>query len=121
MLVNDKMNGRSPGHRPAPGPDWRRLPARAFLLAASDGRDQVIRGAGILPATLRAVAFPEKPEPSSTQIPPISNRDSKLLETPVTHTKQTTEVTSNRVNFHPVSEANYTVPIKDMPRLAPHH
>jgi hypothetical protein len=112
MLLDVKMNWTRPGQPLAPGPAWR-LPARRFLSVTSAGRDSVVRGAGILPAALRA-GFREKPEPSTTQISFISNRHSKLLETPVTRTKQKIEVVSNRDKIHPVSEANYTVPVSQL-------
>src|ERR1700683_3457061 len=83
MLVNDKINGTSPGHPPAPGPARRSVP--------------LPRGAGILPATLRPAAHNDNRQPP----PPISNRDWKLLETPVTHTKQTTDSFLIETKLHP--------------------
>src|ERR1700733_1276388 len=103
MLVNDKINGRSLGHSPAPGPARRRLP--------------LLRGAGILPAT-RHLA---KPKPHGARIHPISNRDWNLLETPVTHTKQTTDSFLIETKLHPFQSQIPPVSTKDTPPLAAHN
>jgi hypothetical protein len=66
------------------------------------------RSAGILPAVFRGTAGPEtgwQDVHATIRWETLSNRNSKLLETAVTQTKQTTEARSNRYKITPLHEA----------------
>jgi hypothetical protein len=114
MLLADKIERARSGHPAARGPVHRannHAPRLKPFRNMNAAQPDLTRRKSRYPGRAYLDRAEKKAEPASTQIPLISNRDSNLLETSVTLTKQKTESFLIETKLHPLSGPDYTVPI----------